>query len=186
MTEAEWLTCEDPSVMLDALERSASDRKVRLFVCACARRAWQFLSPREQTNLAASEDYANGRMTKMELKRIWKWPADQPLRARASDAVRPASDYADRIARGGKKGRRQRIDQTAWAAERTAQCALLRCVFGMPGGRRPGGGGLQRRDDPRPPSCPGTAHSRLLGARADTPEEVSRNSLGSASVAAPK
>jgi hypothetical protein len=38
MTEAEWLACDDPRPMAAVVEPSASDRKVRLFGCACCRR----------------------------------------------------------------------------------------------------------------------------------------------------
>ena len=34
MTEAEWLACADPDVLLSALREQASDRKLRLYgVC---------------------------------------------------------------------------------------------------------------------------------------------------------
>jgi hypothetical protein len=35
VTEAEWLACDDPNVMLRFLRGKASDRKLRLFVVAC-------------------------------------------------------------------------------------------------------------------------------------------------------
>jgi hypothetical protein len=44
MTEQEWLTCTDPRPMLEFLRDKASNRKLRLFACACVRRAWHLLT----------------------------------------------------------------------------------------------------------------------------------------------
>lgn len=38
MTEAEWLDCEDPLALLACVEARATDRKRRLFLCACCAR----------------------------------------------------------------------------------------------------------------------------------------------------
>jgi hypothetical protein len=35
MTEQEWLECTDPTPMLEFLRERTSDRKLRLFACAC-------------------------------------------------------------------------------------------------------------------------------------------------------
>src|SRR5262245_23853231 len=40
MTESDWLAGTEPRWMLEYLGRTARSRKLRLFACACARRAW--------------------------------------------------------------------------------------------------------------------------------------------------
>jgi hypothetical protein len=43
MTEEDWLRCDDLDPMLKYLGRNASDRKLRLFGCACGRRVLDFV-----------------------------------------------------------------------------------------------------------------------------------------------
>ena len=73
MTEAAWLACAEPYSMLEFLRGRASDRKLRLFACACCRRVW-----------ALFED---------ERKRGLDWAPDEDERSR--NAVEVSERYAD-------------------------------------------------------------------------------------------
>src|SRR4051794_14939628 len=59
MTEAEWLTSDDPGKMLDFLARSGG-RKRRLFDCACCNRIGRLLTPLGLRVIAIAEDFADG------------------------------------------------------------------------------------------------------------------------------
>jgi hypothetical protein len=68
MTEAEWLACTDPMPMLIFLRGKASDRKFRLFACACCRVFWHLVEDeRSRTAVEISERYADGLITRQEL-----------------------------------------------------------------------------------------------------------------------
>ncbi len=70
MTEADWLSATDVRPMLKWLEDAGrtSDRKLRLFACACARFAWGRLAPpRDVAALDLAERYADGRATDEDL-----------------------------------------------------------------------------------------------------------------------
>jgi hypothetical protein len=61
MTEPEWLTCSAPWTMLLFVRNRLSDRKRRLFACACCRLIWEHL-PGEHVRQAVElgERYADG------------------------------------------------------------------------------------------------------------------------------
>jgi hypothetical protein len=70
MKPAEWRSSSDPSAMLAFLAGKVSERKLRLFACACCRRIWHLL-PEEDSRRAveAAERYADGLLTLEELSR---------------------------------------------------------------------------------------------------------------------
>jgi hypothetical protein len=61
MTEVEWRTCEDPRQLLNFLKRKTSDRKLRLFACACCNLySSNFRDESEMQALEVAERYAEG------------------------------------------------------------------------------------------------------------------------------
>ena len=60
MTEAEWLACTDPAPMLEFLYRNASERKVRLFFCACCRAKRYIACPKGLEAVAVAEAFGDG------------------------------------------------------------------------------------------------------------------------------
>lgn len=98
MTEQEWLASTDPTVMLEWVTRHAryksrnvSDRKLRLFACACVRQVWHLLmDERSRRAVEVAERYADGQCTTEEYHSGWEeaWdvgiqvlPAPSPARA---------------------------------------------------------------------------------------------------------
>src|SRR5438093_1213530 len=60
LSRTEWLGYEHPMAMLSRLSRK-KPRQLRLFACACARRAWHLLDERSREAVQIAERYADGR-----------------------------------------------------------------------------------------------------------------------------
>jgi hypothetical protein len=61
MTAVRWRKATDPQAMLEFLGKRASDRKLRLFACACCWRAWHLAkTPRLRQALPLIEEFADG------------------------------------------------------------------------------------------------------------------------------
>jgi hypothetical protein len=71
MTEAEWLTSEDPLPMMRFLDGKLSDRKLRLFLCGGCRRVWTSLSLKSMREaVEAAERFADGAIGADELGHV--------------------------------------------------------------------------------------------------------------------
>lgn len=106
MTESEWLACTDPGPMVEFLRDKASDRRLRLFACACCRNIWHLVE--DQPNRQAVEiveRHADGNATEEE-----KTLADENVVSADKDGREPDPD-----------------DNQAWAAYE-AQTAVWQCL----------------------------------------------------------
>jgi hypothetical protein len=76
MTEAEWLDCSDPRLMLQSLGGGGSERKLRLFACARCRHGWPALTRGEyRAAVAVAEAFADGGVGEC----CWNWRTSHDL-----------------------------------------------------------------------------------------------------------
>ena len=136
MTEAEWLEAGDPLAMLRFLDKRLSDRKFRLFACACCRRFWHMLScPPAQPAVEAAERYADGLISGRQLADIAcdRWSEIEPIAGISADKVLRAVQAAAAVSRGYRAaiwesfGYIQQVDE-----DQRAQANLLRDLAGNP------------------------------------------------------
>jgi hypothetical protein len=139
MTEPEWLECPSPAQMLEFLRHEAycrrrpqpSRRKLRLFACACCRRAWPSLGDDGRRAVEVAERYADRRATRAELAlalaavKAGARTGNAGLAAARAASLRGSPDEAaPQAALAG--------DVRRWGAECAAQAGLVRDVFGNP------------------------------------------------------
>jgi hypothetical protein len=68
VTETQWLACDNPTLMIHFLRGKASDRKLRLFACACCRRVWHLLTDeRSRQAVETAERFAESSVTAKDL-----------------------------------------------------------------------------------------------------------------------
>jgi len=135
MDEAAWLAGTEPESMLKLLRGKVSERKLRLFACACCRRLWRLLEDqRSRDAVMVGERYADEGAT-----------ADEFSAARRG-AI--AAAHAVHVPPGSRSGRRLQVAAyiVGWATSdgwdalkgtgklvhRELQARLIRCIFGNP------------------------------------------------------
>jgi hypothetical protein len=161
MTDVKWLKCEDPEAMLTVLQNKVSDRKLRLFACACCHRIAHFVvDDRSRTAIAILEQYADGQASDEQL--VVADEANQEMLGRSgTEAAHDAATYtiacavgvpqdgpsavdttknarltahgaAGTIAIAPDRTQSKRAQQAARKVESRAQAVLLRDIFGNP------------------------------------------------------
>lgn len=143
MNPEEWLASANPQPMLDVVSSWVSDRKLRLFACACCRQVWDLLTdPRSRQAVEVAERYADGQATAGELvvaknaARSAAWAARSLANSAnaAWDAANAAWDTADvarSTARAAMSAARA-ARSAARADSMTKQANALRCIVGNP------------------------------------------------------
>jgi hypothetical protein len=98
VTETEWLTGTDAGAMWEYVQTRTSNRKRRLFACACLRRAWDRLThPDSRRAVEAAELLADGRVThrqKIPLSQRAVMASYQPAGSDLAKAAAHAAAYA--------------------------------------------------------------------------------------------
>jgi hypothetical protein len=97
VTENDWNGCTDPMPMLEFLREKASDRKLRLFACACCRRIWHLLTDeRSRQGVEIAEGFAEGAVTVEKLSEALglAWRAYHDFERTWIDSPDTASDVA--------------------------------------------------------------------------------------------
>ncbi len=138
MTEEEWCSSGDPAAMLAWLERRllANQRKLRLFVCACCRQAWDQLRPALRDMVEVAEEAAD--------LDPWYRPASAALNSRFYGALielhqtplgeleEEIRSLAARVVFGVEKKSASRTRALCPPSTPKAQADLLRELFGNP------------------------------------------------------
>ncbi len=146
MTETEWLAAADSYPMLDILRGRATERKLRLFGCACYRRLGDFLASKANRSVVSeAERYADRQATLAEVTTAWgeafrSWGsgfsrADGPDCPDAAAFAWRASTEARFVQADLTRQRRDTADEAAprvMEAEATFQAHAFRDIFGDP------------------------------------------------------
>jgi len=136
MNEEQWLSCADPTAMLEFLRNGGkvSERKLRLFACACCRNVWRLMTDKcSRRAVEVAERFADGQATPQTLQK-WHWAAYE---------AHEMTDEAGRVSAAYAANRATHLDASLAALGASAaaeyaglapagQCDLLRDIVANP------------------------------------------------------
>ncbi|WP_439631302.1 hypothetical protein [Gemmata sp.] len=112
MTEAEWLACGEPQRLVGSRRSRITDRKARLYACACCRSMWHLLTDeRSRRAVETAERFADDQADGNEL-------------TNAAVSAREARQAALQASNAGREPLGETFTHAAWAAWVTAHEVL--------------------------------------------------------------
>jgi hypothetical protein len=137
VTKKEWLKCEDPVVALYYMPGRPSDRKLRLFGCACVRRVWdQIPSSRGRKLVEIAENFADGLVAESVLNTAFDGGRGGFTQSQgyytATEAAITTCRPSARDAAAAARYVAQANYFEKWAVERRMQASLFREIVGNP------------------------------------------------------
>jgi hypothetical protein len=143
MTEEEWLSSTNLYEMERHILASASERKRRLFVCACCRQVLPLLNdPRSLVVVETAERFADGQASEAEVRAAYipihpgrgavaaVW-ASEMLANIATPGARPLQNRGD-VTEHAARALRDAAGEWNWDGAHRRQAALLKDLFGNP------------------------------------------------------
>lgn len=136
MDENQWLTATDPQPLLEYLEACGpvSERKLRLWSCACVRRCWQQIGNETgHRAVEVAEQYADGTASRDDLVRAGEAARSVYLAPLSVETCVETAEVAA-IGLGADSVGSVRLPSgmPVQPKERAAQTVLFRHVFGNP------------------------------------------------------
>jgi hypothetical protein len=134
MNEGQWLSSTDPTAMLEFLRNSgkASERKLRLFACACCRSIWHLLTDKcSRRAVEVAERFADGQATPPTLRR-WHAAAFEAFELTGEAAHLDAADAAYCVAHEDAATAALNVSESVAEVEEVGQCDLLRDIVANP------------------------------------------------------
>jgi hypothetical protein len=148
VTEAEWLSSNDPKALVAFVSGRVSDRKLRLFAAACCRDVWRMLKAAcARRSVEVGEAYADGAISPQDAHTAslaawqWFWNADQESansKNAAASAARTAfpTGLYEYSLMGRTETMRDNLEivltNLAWGEHPQEQARLFREIVGNP------------------------------------------------------